>query len=86
VAVDEGPLQGAVPAATTKKRKLGTASRSLPCPCRSKGLPPSRAAKTDVGRVGSSMDIFVDDYLLGGVSIFDVHTGRGHVVEFFFPD
>jgi hypothetical protein len=29
------------------------------------------------------MDISVDDYLLGDVSIFDAHTGRGLVGEFF---
>jgi hypothetical protein len=37
-----------------------------------------------VGRAEASMDISVDDYLLGGVSIFDAHTGRGLVGEFFF--
>jgi hypothetical protein len=45
---------------------------------------PPRAAETEVGRVMASMDISVDDYLLGGVSIFDGHTGRGHVGEFFW--
>jgi hypothetical protein len=47
-------------------------------------LSPSRAAETEVGKVGASMDISVADYLLGGVSIFNVHTGRGLVGEFFF--
>jgi hypothetical protein len=28
------------------------------------------------------MDISVDDYLVGGVAIFDAHTGRGPVGEF----
>jgi hypothetical protein len=28
------------------------------------------------------MDISVDDYLVGGVAIFDAHTGRGSVGEF----
>jgi hypothetical protein len=38
----------------------------------------------EVGRVGASMDICVDDYLLGGVSIFDAHTGQELAGEFFF--
>jgi hypothetical protein len=29
------------------------------------------------------MDISVDDYLVGGVTIFDAHTRRGPVGEFF---
>jgi hypothetical protein len=37
----------------------------------------------EVGRAEASMDISMDDYLLGGVSIFDAHTGRGLVGEFF---
>jgi hypothetical protein len=37
----------------------------------------------EVGRAEASMDISVDDYLLGGVSIFDARTGRGLVGEFF---
>jgi hypothetical protein len=32
------------------------------------------------------MDISVDDYLVGGVTMFDAHTGRGPVGEFFFGD
>jgi hypothetical protein len=60
-------------------------SKLLPVVLVQERRPPSppRAAKTEVGRVGASMDIFVDDYLLGGVSIFDAHTGRGLVGEFF---
>jgi hypothetical protein len=29
------------------------------------------------------MDISVEDYLVSGVMIFDAHTGRGPVGEFF---
>ena len=46
-------------------------------------LPP-RADETEAGRAEASMDISVDDYLLGGVSIFDAHTGWGLVGEFFY--
>jgi hypothetical protein len=45
---------------------------------------PLRAAETEVGRAEASVDISVDDYLLGGISIFDAHTGRGLVGEFFW--
>jgi hypothetical protein len=44
---------------------------------------PPRAAEKEVGRAEAPMDISVDDYLLGGISIFDAHTGRGLVGEFF---
>jgi hypothetical protein len=30
------------------------------------------------------MDICVDDYRIGGVMMFDAHTGRGLVGEFFY--
>jgi hypothetical protein len=43
-----------------------------------------RTAETKAGRAEASMDISMDDYLLGGVSIFDAHIGRGLVGEFFF--
>jgi hypothetical protein len=29
------------------------------------------------------MDIFVEDYLVGGITMFDAHTGQGPVGEFF---
>jgi hypothetical protein len=45
---------------------------------------PSRAAEAAVGGVKVSMDISVDDYLVGGVTMFDAHTRRGPAGEFFF--
>jgi hypothetical protein len=44
---------------------------------------PQRAAETAVGGAKVSMDISVEDYLVSGVTIFDAHTGRGPVGEFF---
>jgi hypothetical protein len=32
------------------------------------------------------MDISVEDYLVGGVVIFDAHTGRGPAGEFFLRE
>jgi hypothetical protein len=75
----------------TSKPPLGTKSAA---PSPSKPLPvvpvqerrppsPPRDAETEAGRATTSMDISVDDYLLGGVSIFDAHTGWGLVGEFF---
>jgi hypothetical protein len=40
---------------------------------------PPRTAEADV-----SMDVCVDDYLVGGVMMFDARTGRGLVGEFLF--
>jgi hypothetical protein len=76
----------------TSKPPLGAKSAA---PSPSKPLPavfvqeqrppsPSRAAEAEVGKVGASMDISVEDYLLGDVSIFDAHTGQGLVGEIFF--
>jgi hypothetical protein len=44
---------------------------------------PPRAAETMVGGAEVSMDISVEDYLVSGVAIFDAHTRRGPVSEFF---
>jgi hypothetical protein len=44
---------------------------------------PPRAAGAVVAGAEGSMDIFVDDYLVGGVPIFDAHTGLGLAGEFF---
>jgi hypothetical protein len=44
---------------------------------------PSRAAEAAVGGAEVSMAISVDDYLVGGVAMFDAHTGRGPSGEFF---
>jgi hypothetical protein len=79
-------------APSTSKPPLGVKPTA---PGRSKPLPaapvqerrppsPPRASKTEAGKVGASMDISVDDYLLGGISIFDADTGRGLVCECFF--
>jgi hypothetical protein len=32
------------------------------------------------------MDIFMDDYLVGGVAIFDAHTGQDPAGEFFLRE
>jgi hypothetical protein len=37
-----------------------------------------------VGGGDISMDISVDDYLMGGDAMFDAHTGRGPAGEFLF--
>jgi hypothetical protein len=39
-----------------------------------------------VGGAKVSMDISVDDFLMGGFPMFDAHTGRGLVGEFFLRD
>jgi hypothetical protein len=37
----------------------------------------------EVGGAEVSMDISVDDYLMGGIAMFDAHTGQGPIGEFF---
>ena len=44
---------------------------------------PPRAAEAVVAGAEVSMDIFMDDYLVGGVAIFDAHTGQDPAGEFF---
>jgi hypothetical protein len=44
---------------------------------------PARAAETAIGGAEVSMDFSLEDYLVSGVAIFDAHTGRGPVGEFF---
>jgi hypothetical protein len=48
--------------------------------------PPSqvRTDKVAVGGANLDMDIYVDDYRVGGVMMFDAHTGRGLVGEWVF--
>jgi hypothetical protein len=48
--------------------------------------PPSlvRTAEAAAGRADLAMDICVDDYRVGGVMMFDAHTGRGLVGEYLF--
>jgi hypothetical protein len=43
---------------------------------------PPRAAEAAVAGAEASMDIFVDDYLVGGVAMFDAHTGLAPAGEF----
>jgi hypothetical protein len=45
---------------------------------------PLRTAEAAAGGADLAMDICVDDYLVGGVMIFDAHTGRGLVGECLF--
>jgi hypothetical protein len=47
---------------------------------------PPRAAEMVVGGAEVSLDIFVEDYLVGGVAIFDAHIGRGPAGEFFLTE
>jgi hypothetical protein len=65
----------------------GAPDTSMPLPAAptQERRPPSppRAAETVVGGTDVSMDISVDDYLVGGVAIFDANTGRGPIGEFF---
>ena len=60
-------------------------SKPLPVVPAQERRPPSppRTAETEVGGAEVSMYISVDDYLAGGVAMFDTHTGRGPVGEFF---
>jgi hypothetical protein len=44
---------------------------------------PPHAAKATVASVEVSMELSVDDYLVGGVAIFDAHTGLAPAGEFF---
>jgi hypothetical protein len=76
----------------TSKPFLGTKSatpgpsKPLPAVPAPEQKPPSppRTVETEVGGVEVSMDISVDDYLVDGVAMFDAHTGRGPVGEFFW--
>jgi hypothetical protein len=62
------------------------ASISLPAVPTQERRPPSppRAAKMAVGSAEVSMDISVEEYLVGGVVMFDAHTGRGPAGKFFY--
>jgi hypothetical protein len=61
------------------------ASMPLPAMPTSERRPPSplRAAETAVVGVEVSMELSVDDYLVGGVAMFDTHTGLASAGEFF---
>jgi hypothetical protein len=58
---------------------LGTPGPSAPLPAL-----PTHAAEAAVGGTKVSLDISVEDYTMGGVVIFDAHTGRGPAGEFLF--
>jgi hypothetical protein len=45
---------------------------------------PTHAAEAVVGSAEVSLHIFVEDYTMGGVTIFDAHIGRGPASEFLF--
>jgi hypothetical protein len=50
--------------------------------------PPSlvRTDEAVAGGANLDMDICVDDYRVGGVMMFDAHTGRGLIGEFFLTE
>jgi hypothetical protein len=89
VKMARGIVKSAAPG--TSKPPLGAKSaapdpsKPLPAVPAQERRPPSppRTAETEVGGAEVSMDISVDDYLVGGVAMFDAHTGRGPVGEFF---
>jgi hypothetical protein len=89
VKMARGSVKSAAPG--TSKPPLGAKSatpgpsKPLPAVPAQERRPPSppRPAETEVGGAEVSMDISVDDYLMGGVVIFDAHTGRGPIGEFF---
>jgi hypothetical protein len=72
------PLPGAKSAAPGPSKPLP----AVPAQERRPASPP-RTAEIEVGGAEVSMDISVDDYLVGGIAMFDAHTGRGPVGEFF---
>jgi hypothetical protein len=44
---------------------------------------PVRTNEAAAGGADLDMDIYVDDFRVGGVMMFDAHMGRGLVGEFF---
>jgi hypothetical protein len=60
-------------------------SKPLPVVPVQERRPPSspRPAETEAGGAEVSMDISVDDFLVGDVTMFDAHTQWGLVGEFF---
>jgi hypothetical protein len=68
-------------------RAVAPGSSKLPSaePTQERGPPsPLRTAEAVAGGADLSMDICVDDYRVGGVMMFDAHTGWGLVGEFLF--
>jgi hypothetical protein len=69
---------------SAKPAALG-ASMPPPVAPTSERRPPSspRAAETAVAGAKVSMELSVDDYLMGGIAMFDAHTGLAPAGEFF---
>ena len=65
----------------------GAPSTSMPLPTtpiHERRLPsPPHTVEAAVGGSEISMDISMNDYFVGGVAMFDAHTGRGPAGEFF---
>jgi hypothetical protein len=76
----------AAPGASMPPPSAPGASVPLPAAPTHERRPPSppHADEAAMGGADVSMDISVDDYLVGGVAIFDAHIGRGPTGEFFF--
>jgi hypothetical protein len=60
-------------------------SKPLPAVPAQERRPPSppRTAEIEVGGAEASMDISMDDYLVGDVAMFNAHIGQGPVGGFF---
>jgi hypothetical protein len=78
-------VKPAAPSASMPLPSVPSASASLPALPTQEQRPtlPPRAVETAVGGTEVSLDISVEDYLMGGVAIFDAHTGRGPAGECF---
>jgi hypothetical protein len=65
----------------------GASGASVPLPAlptqERRSATPPRAVETMVGGTEVPMDISVEDYLMGGVAMFDAHTGQGLADECF---
>jgi hypothetical protein len=69
--------------ASTKPAAPGASMPPPAAPTQEQRPPsPPHAAKAAVGGAEVSTDICVDDYLVGGVAMFDAHTGQGRTGEF----
>jgi hypothetical protein len=80
-----GPRREAKVARASAKPAASGASMPPPAAPTHERRPPSppRAAEVVVAGAEVSMDISVDDYLVGGVPMFDAQTGLGPASEFF---
>ena len=67
-----------------REAKIARVSAKPAAPTHERRPPsPPRVAEVVVASAEGSMDISVDDYLVGGVPIFDAHTGLGLAGDFF---